>query len=251
MEARASRRGGRHAEAPRSSPPVGTARGPDAAHPYALHRLHRVDERQGRRVRRVLGGDRGVRLLLRGARALRLQLADQLGAREHVPHVRHAVHAVRAPTPTARTSTCASTSSIRKLLAARQGDLPTSSRRSSSSSSSARCSDRLRASRWTPSASASISFTEWGIQYWPVKLDDPDRRRAAAAAGHLQADQGHPDHLAAGEPEPWASRSASHGSPCCCSASLVPAADARPADGVLHRQPCHDLPVRVRQRRRS
>ena len=34
-------------------------------------------------------------LLLRGHRPLRLQLADQLGAREHVPDVRHAVHAGR------------------------------------------------------------------------------------------------------------------------------------------------------------
>src|SRR6185437_12849044 len=61
---------------------------------YALHRRDRMGQRQGRRVRRVLGGHRGVRLLLRGAGALRLQLADQLGAREHVPDVRHAIPAV-------------------------------------------------------------------------------------------------------------------------------------------------------------
>ena len=34
--------------------------------------------------------------------------------------------------------------------------------------------DRLRASRMDASrASASISFTEWGIQYWPIKLTIP------------------------------------------------------------------------------
>ena len=46
-----------------------------------------------------------------------------------------------------------------------------------------------------------VSFTEWGVQYWPVKLDDPDRRGAAAAAGTRQADQGHRPRHAAGKSE--------------------------------------------------
>ena len=55
------------------------------------------------------------------------------------------------------------------------------------------------------------SFTEWGVQYWPVKLTIPIGAGADAAAGPLQADQGHHDRHAREEPEPWVSRSTSHG----------------------------------------
>ena len=92
------------------------------------------------------------------------------------------------------------------------------------------------------------SFTEWGIQYWPVKLDDTDRRRAAAAAGDLEADQGHSVHFAQG--------SVRHGHRDRHRMALPaavrlagPSAHAGTADGVLHRQPCDDLSLRVRQQR--
>ena len=118
-------------------------------------------------------------------RALRLQLADQLGARKHVPDVRHAVHDRPAPTRTAKTSTCASTSSIRKFSPRGKAiaDIVTSV--FFFIFIGTMLVDRLRASPPTPSPIGEHSFTEWGIQYWPVKLDDPDRRRADAAAGHL------------------------------------------------------------------
>ena len=40
------------------------------------------------------------------------------------------------------------------------------------------------------------SFTEWGIQYWPVKLTMPIGAALLRAAGHFQADQGHHDRHA-------------------------------------------------------
>src|SRR3546814_3668799 len=55
---------------------------------------HRRDQRFRRQLRRLLVGVGGGGLLLRGGRAIHLQLSDQLGSREHVPHVRHAVPAV-------------------------------------------------------------------------------------------------------------------------------------------------------------
>ena len=67
------------------------------------------------------------------------------------------------------------------------------------------------ASRLTQSAIGEVSFTEWGVQYWPVKLTIPIGAALLRAARHLQADQGHHDPHAREEPEPWASRSISHG----------------------------------------
>ena len=58
--------------------------------------------------------------------------------------------------------------------------------------------DRLRASPPTRSASASISFTEWGIQYWPVKLAIPIGAALLLLQGISQADQGHHDRHAQG-----------------------------------------------------
>ena len=99
-EAWRSRRAAAGADAARSA--ASRARGEDPTlglHTRFTDAIEWV-EHAGRRVRRLLGGDLGVRLLLRGARAVPLQLPDQLGAREHVPDVRHAVHARRALTPT-------------------------------------------------------------------------------------------------------------------------------------------------------
>ena len=61
-------------------PQIGTHEDPTLAHAHALHRCDRMGEHSRRRVRRLLGRDLGVRLLLRGDRALRVQLADQLAA---------------------------------------------------------------------------------------------------------------------------------------------------------------------------
>ena len=55
-------------------------RRPDVAHPHALYRRDRMGEHPRRRVRGLLGRDLGVRLLLRGDRALRVQFTDQLAA---------------------------------------------------------------------------------------------------------------------------------------------------------------------------
>ena len=79
--------------------------------------------------------------------------------------------------------------------------------------------DRLPLRVRRGATSASIRSPSGAIQYWPVKLDDPDRRGAAAAAGHLEADQGHPVRHAQG--------SVRHGHrdrhrmavACCCSAA--------------------------------
>ena len=77
---------------------------------------------------------------------------------------------------------------------------------------------------------------------------DPGRRRAAAAAGHLQAAEGHHDRHAQGEPD-HGPRDRHRLAQRAAVRIARPAADARPADGVLHRQPRRHLPVRVRQRR--
>ena len=116
--------------------------------------------------------DRGLRLLLRGDGALRLQLADQLGAREHVPDVRHAVHdlgRLRLPRRPAR----ARRRLLFQVLARAARRSPTSSARCSSSSSRSPCCGPAGASPPTPSPTARPPFTEWGIQYWPVKLTMP------------------------------------------------------------------------------
>ena len=43
--------------------------------------------------------------------------------------------------------------------------------------------DRLRASRSTRCSVGEHSFTEWGIQYWPVKLTMPIGAALIAPAG--------------------------------------------------------------------
>ena len=61
-------------------PPIGTHEDPTMhMHTRVTDKLEWLNVRD-RRIRRLLGGDFGVRLLLRGHRALRVQFADQLGA---------------------------------------------------------------------------------------------------------------------------------------------------------------------------
>ena len=100
-------------------PQIGTHEDPTLARAHALHRRDRVGEHPRRRVRRLLGRDLGVRLLLRGDRALRVQFADQLAAREHVPDVRHAVHDRRRLRLSVRPA-CARRRVLREILDARQ-----------------------------------------------------------------------------------------------------------------------------------
>ena len=61
-------------------------------------------------------------------------------------------------------------------------------------------------------ADGEISFTEWGIQYWPVKLTIPIGAALLLLQGVVRADQGHPDPDAARRPEPWDSTFRSTGS---------------------------------------
>ena len=143
----------------------------------ACSAIHRRDDRISTRVgqlRRMVGGNRGLRVLLRGNRALRIQFADQLAAREHVPDVRHAVHALRRLRLPRGPAMSAWTSSMRSW-SLRGRRRATSSRRCSFSSNrrhpgvdrrGAFAADAIR-------AGGEHSFTEWGIQYWPVKLTMP------------------------------------------------------------------------------
>ena len=109
--------------------------------------------------------------------------------------------------------------------------------------------DRAGASRidsFNPGGVGEVSFTEWGVQYWPVKLMMPIGAALLAAAGHLQADQRH--H----HPDAWESLSHGLGNRYrMADAAAVRlarrAAGARPADGVLHRLPRGRLPLPVRQ----
>ena len=105
-----------------------------------------------------------------------VQFADQLAARKHVPHVRHANMLACAYAYQVRTSTCASTffyvkfSTRGKALADiiyvgvflhfrlhvvlhRAGCFAMDS--------------------FNPGGTGEVSFTEWGVQYWPVKLMMP------------------------------------------------------------------------------
>ena len=81
------------------------------------------------------------------------------------------------------------------------------------------------------------SFTEWGIQYWPVKLTIPIGAALLLLQGISKLIK---DIMIVTRRESlsaWASRSVSNGSRLLLFGSLGAAAHARPADGVLHRQP--------------
>ena len=92
------------------------------------------------------------------------------------------------------------------------------------------------------------SFTEWGIQYWPVKLTMPIGAALLLLQGIAKlikdilivTRKGSVSH-GPRDRHRMAERAAVR------RARLV--AHAGPADGVLHRQPRDNLPVRVRQRR--
>ena len=71
--------------------------------------------------------------------------------------------------------------------------------------------DRLALRQRRHAASARRSFTEWGIQYWPVKLTIPIGAALLLLQGISRLVQGHRHRHAQGRPEPWASKFRSNG----------------------------------------
>ncbi len=185
------------------------ARRPDDAHAHARHRQARMAQRPDRRIRRLLGGDLGVRLLLRSHRALRVQFADQLGAREHVPDVRHAIHAVRRLRLSRRPAR-ARRRVLLEVLAARQSDRRHRHLGVLLHLHPHDAVDRhaLRARRHQQQRSVVHRV---GHPVLAGQADAADRRGADGAARALEAHQGHRLRHAAGGPEPWDSKSTSHG----------------------------------------
>ena len=207
--ARASSGGRAHREPPRRSPQ--SSRHPDEVRRRKCPaRLGSVSRRASTRscacggeFVAVLGGARGVRLLLRGDRPLRLQFADQLGAREHLPDVRHAVH------------------DRRRLRLSRREPCPRRSRlHQLSPRGKAICDiigslfffifigtmlvDRLDSSRSESIARQRGLVHRMGHPVLAGEAHHPARRRAAAPAGHRPADQGRPSRsLHERGPEPW------------------------------------------------
>ena len=77
-------------------------------------------------------------------------------------------------------------------------------------------SGRFALDSFNPGGIGEVSFTEWGIQYWPVKMMMP----IGAALLCCRASPSSPRtscFLPAGKPEPWVGKSISRGSRCCCS----------------------------------